>query len=222
MVVMHPLVRKNLILPRIYEIIIGIFITIFGYFLYLYVYNIGYAVNLINIIPFVGVGLILLSIYRLFAVFSNPVYKSWKFYGDSVIDEINDQINKENEGSPKGSMNELIASNSWIIDKNNFIFAKPSDINYFYLHLWEGNFKVNFFKINIYTTFGVQFDVLISKPITAEDFELQQKEAITILEKIKKICPNAINEYNPVFNEMWKKSPQDFIKMVREIDQSHK
>ncbi|RLJ01429.1 MAG: hypothetical protein DRP10_04115 [Candidatus Aenigmatarchaeota archaeon] len=215
-------VRNKIVKDNLPLIGIGLLIAIGSIILNWIIWEIGYIVYIIYAATLIGVAIFFDGLFKLIYYPSNDIYKCWKFYGenDLVIEEVKKAIsNKKKELES----NELIISNGWIIKPKDFIFVKPKDVNWIYLsqQCIEGSNIYNQ-KIKIHTTFGLSFEVNCS-PIQLSDKGVRTTEDVMIyLNTLTHFCKSAIIGYKPEFKLFWKKSPQDFIKRVKEYAKKHK
>ena len=213
---MHKSMIKAILTPIASFFILGIILIFAGIGFGLAIWSTGYRSNIEGGLILGGIISIIISIYFIIKIPFNSSVKCWKHYGDAAIDEINDII----ESNPKSEIDwgdSLIVTDSWIIDKSDFLFFRFEDVSWFYINLTEkGSWYLE--DIFFYSNFSVKFDKRVKsvmayyKPGESNPYESIENDALVKLNYLHLICPKAIVGSKPKYENIWKNSPENFIK----------
>lgn len=221
---MHFSIIKNVLGNIILALFLGIVLIIVGYALEFGLLSVGFTSNVEGALIIAGIFCIIYSFYLILKIPFNPSIKCWKHYGDSDIDEIDDTINSDIKienywggrvlEPSKAKIGGLMVTNSWIIDVTNYVFVKPEDVNWIYIKLIPGkNCYLN--EITIFTNFSLKFSVALNAFCTQNELDTSENDAILKYNYLQTICPKAILGFDPKYEEVWKKSPENFVKNVK-------
>ena len=195
----------------------GILALVGGIILNWVIWESGWIVYILFAVPFIGIGLIGYSLYRLAYYPSNPAYKCWENYeeDDKNVNEVMELIKKSktNEDSK-----ELIISDKWIIQPSSLIFVKPKDINWAFVHR-EGQSGSNSYnqKVKIFTNFNLGFEVPCSS-IYADKSDLDNlisHDVAFYFTKLREHNKNVVLGYSEELESLWKRDPQNFLKNIK-------
>jgi hypothetical protein len=189
----HGEIVKRIRIKNILIILVGLAGSVLGSILFWLVWNAGWIVYFVTLIPLMGFAFVLLGSYTLINPSHDDSFKCWKNYGisDDIINDINTSIKKTKDKE--------IISNGWFINSNLYLFTKLTDINWIHN---VGNKSSNTVEnIKIYTNFGVT--------LTARN--------VTIINNLLNISNNAIIGYDANFEKIWKNNPKNFYANVKNI-----
>ena len=214
---MHKSMIKAILIPIAGFFIFGVILLFAGIGFALAIRSAGYTSNIEGALVFAGIISIIISIFFIIKIPFNPSIKCWKHYGDAAVDEINEII----ESNPKSEIDwgeSLIVTNSWIINKSDFLFIRLEDINWFYINLTE---KSGWYLEDIffYSNFSVKFDKrsksvrVYIQPDNPNPYGSIENDALVKLNYLNLICPKAIVGSKPGYENIWGKSPENFGKI---------
>lgn len=214
--VVNKFVRNKILKENLLIICVGLLTTFVTIWINWVIAKINVAVLFFYLITLIGIFAIFFGLFRLIYWPANPVYKSWKFYGssDPVINNIKRIINNKKKDL---ETKELIISEGWLIKPEDFIFVKSKDINWIYF-TYQTNKNSNFSKqkINIYTRFGLNYEVdCLPIKLNGKAEDVTPKDIKTYYNVLHRLCKNAIWEYSPEYKLFWKKSPESFVEKVK-------
>mgnify|MGYP006293343069 CR=1 FL=1 len=195
----------------------GILALVGGIILNWVIWESGWIVYILFAIPFIGIGLIGYSLYRLAYYPSNPAYKCWENYeeDDKNVNEVMELIKKSKTDEDS---KELIISDKWIIQSSSLIFVKPKDINWAFVHR-EGQSGSNSYnqKVKIFTNFNLGFEVPCSS-IYADKSDLDNlisHDVAFYFTKLREHNKNVVLGYSEELESLWKRDPQNFLKNIK-------
>lgn len=213
---MNSIIKKKIYKENLALLGWGILLLVGGIILNIVIYEAGWL-TVLWVVPFIGIGLVGYSIFRLAYYPSNPSYKCWEQYEekDKNVEEVMELIKKHKvEESSKG----LIFSDKWIIQPSSLIFVKPSDINWAFVHR-EGQRGSDSYnqKIKIFTNFNLEFEVpcsILYAPKSEVDNIISQDVAFYFT-NLRKYNKNIILGYSEELQRIWKESPTNFLKNIK-------
>jgi hypothetical protein len=212
---MNEIIKNKIYEENLVFLVVGIILLVGGIILNIVIYEFGWIITILLVVPFVGGSLFFYGIYSLIYYPSNPSYKCWENYEENNknVDEVMDIIK---EGEDNENSKDLIFSKKWIIQPSSLIFIKPKDINWAHLHL-EGNHNDYSQKIKVFTNFGLQFEVPCSK-IHAKRKDLDytiSEDVAYYLTKLKEFCKNLHIGFDEGLESLWAKDPENFLKNIK-------
>lgn len=215
---MNKIIKNKIIKGNLLWLILGLLLSIGGAFLNIVVYDLGWMVSFLLLIPIIGIILFFVGIYGLVYYPSNPCFKCWKKYGknDEIVDEIMEIINKEGANTIN-----LIFSDNWIIQPSSLIFVKPRDINWVFVHR-EGGKDSNTYnqKIKIFTNFKLEFVVPCS-PILSEESELDNfitNDVDYYFTQLKNSNEFIVFGYNKELEKLWREDSNNFFENAKNLE----